>query len=128
MGLVTLRRLAVCALLSTHIGGCSFWQRYAARSSNDAATGQSAKRAIAHSRVHAEHVAAVGRVGVRVCRTLEVGVGVRDVVRGTVTAVEGEHITVRVDDAGKLDHTIGGQRIVKCALVSEAMKSWVPCL
>ena len=78
--------------------------------------------------MHAEHVAAVGRVGVKVCRMLELGVGVPDTLRGTVTAVDGERITVRIDDPGKLDHTIGGQRIVKGVLVSEAMKLWVPCL
>jgi hypothetical protein len=111
-----------------HIAGCSLWDRYTGRSGNDAATAQATKKAIARSRLHAEHAAAVGRVGVKVCRTLEVGVGVPDTLRGTVTAVEGERITVRIDDPGKLDHTIGGQRIVKGALVSEAMKAWVPCL
>lgn len=128
MGLVALSRLVVCALLATYLGGCSVWERYIGRSSTDAATTESTKKAMARSRMQAEHEAAVGRVGVRVCRTLEVGVGVRDVVRGTVTAVKGERITMRIDDPGKLDHTIGGQRIMKGVLVTDAMKLWVPCV
>lgn len=103
-------------------------ERYAGPWENDRFTGAPTKNMIARARAFAEHAAAVARVGVRVCRTLELGVGVPDTLRGTVTAVEGERITVRIDDPGKLDHTIGGQRVVKGALVSEDLKLWVPCL
>lgn len=83
---------------------------------------------IARGRAYAERAAAVGRVGARVCRELVVGVGVRDVVRGTVTGVDAERLVVRIDDAGRLDHTFDGSVLKKGAIVNDALNSWVPCL
>ena len=85
------------------------------------------RTAVARARADAELQAAVGRAGVRVCREMEVGIGVRDVVRGTVTRVEGERIAVRIDDPGTLQHTIGDRAVVKGAVVSDALRNWVPC-
>jgi hypothetical protein len=123
-----LSRIAVCVLLSTHLAGCGVWERYVSRSSNDAAADRAAKKAVARGRVYAEQAAVVGRVGAKVCRTLELGIGVPDTVRGTVTEVDGERISVRIDDAGILDHTIEGRVVAKGAVVSDSMKFWLPCL
>jgi hypothetical protein len=102
-------------------------ERYAGPWENDRYMGAPTKNMIARGRAFAEQAAAVGRVGTRVCRTLEVGIGNRDTIRGTVTRVEHERITVRIDDAGKLDYTIDGQSIAKGALVTDLLTFWVPC-
>lgn len=101
--------------------------RYAGPWENDLYTGAATRNMITRGRAYAEHAAAVGRVGTRVCRVLEVGIGNRDTVRGTVSAVEGEHISVRIDDPGRFVHAIDGQPVVKGALVRDALEGWVPC-
>lgn len=103
-------------------------EKYAGPWENDRITGALTKGMIARSRTHAERAAAVGRVGAQVCRELEVGVATRDVVRGTVTALTGELISVRIADPGKLDHMIGDAAVRKDAIVSDALKFWTPCL
>jgi hypothetical protein len=95
---------------------------------SDRYTGAPSKGAIARGRAYAEHAAAVGRVGATVCRELQVGVATRDTVRGTVTAVTGERITVRIDDPGKTEHTIGERRAAKGTLVEDSLKAWTPCV
>ena len=49
-------------------------------------------------------------------------------IRGTVTAAEGDRISVRIDDPGTLGHAIGGVPLRKGALVSDAMHAWLPCV
>jgi hypothetical protein len=102
--------------------------RYAGPFENDRITGAPTKGMVARSRTDAERVVSLGRVGTRVCRELEVGVGNRDIVRGTVTSVEGERIKVRIVDQGKYDHAIDGVQVRKDAVVTDFLKSWAPCI
>lgn len=103
-------------------------ERYAGPWENDRSTGTPTKGMFARARSEVELAAAVGRVGAKVCREMEVGIGNRDIVRGTVTAVAGESISVRIDDPGKLDHLIGGTPITKGTVVSDPLKFWLPCI
>lgn len=102
-------------------------ERYAGAWDNDRLTGKPTKGMFARARSEMELAAAVGRVGAKVCRQLEVGVGNRDIVRGTVTAVAGEHIDVQIDDPGKFDHVLSGRPITKGAVLTGPLNVWVPC-
>ena len=102
-------------------------ERYAGPWDNDRLTGKPTKDMFARARSEMELAAAVGRVGAKVCRQLEVGVGNRDIVRGTVTAVAGEHIDVQIDYPGKFDHVVAGRPIVKGTVLTEPLNLWVPC-
>jgi len=95
---------------------------------SDRYTGAPSKGAIARGRAYAEHAAAVARVGAKVCREIEIGMATRDTVRGTVTAVDGERITVRIDDPGKFESTLNDSVLTKRVIVSDALKFWLPCL
>ena len=101
--------------------------RYAGTWVNDRIAGAPTRGMIARGRMYAELAAVVGREGAKVCRELEVGVGTRDIVRGTVTAVDGESISVRIDDPGKFDHMIGDRAVRKGAIITELLKFWMPC-
>lgn len=103
-------------------------ERYAGPWENDRMTGKPTKGMFARARSEAEHAAAVGRVGVRVCRELEIGVGNRDIVRGTVTAVSGQIITVQIDYPGRFDHVVGGRAVTKGTVVTDPLNLWVPCI
>ena len=101
--------------------------RYSGPWENDVITGSATPGMIARSRAYAERVATVGKRGVRVCRELTVGLVTRDRVRGTVTAVEADRIAVRIDNAGRFEHTIGNTLIIKGATVWDSLPAWVPC-
>ena len=86
-----------------------------------------ARQALSRARTDAELKAAVARVGARVCRESQVGVAVREILRGTVVAAKGDSIDVRIDDPGSLEHTVGGRAATKGAVVTDTFRSWVPC-
>ena len=114
-----------------HGAGTYEWpngDRYTGPWQNDAITGPPTQAMIARARAHAERVAAVGKVGASVCREMDVGIAVVDRVRGTVVAVQGESITVRIDDAGNFQHVIANREIAKGESVSDASSLWVPCV
>jgi hypothetical protein len=95
---------------------------------DDRYTGAPSKGMVARGRAYAERAAAVGIVGAKVCRELEVGIATREIVRGTVTAVTGDRISVRIDDPGVLDHTIGDVAVRRGAIVTDLLTSWLPCV
>ena len=109
----------VCVLSTTAMHGCS-WLAERERE-------RVRQQAIAHVRSDVEHRVAVTRIGERVCREMTVGVASREVIRGNVTAVEGERFSVRIDAPGVLDHTIGGVAVKKGVLVTDSYKNWLPC-
>ena len=101
--------------------------RYAGPWENDAITGRATPRMIARARAHAEHAAAVGKPGARVCREFTVGTVTRDRVRGTVTAVDADRIAVRIDDAGRFQHSLGNVLITNGITVYDLIPLWAPC-
>ncbi len=100
---------------------------YAGPWDDDIVIGKATPRMVARTWTYAEHVAAVGKPGVKVCREMLVGIATRDRVRGTVTAVENDRILVRVDDAGRFQHSLGNTVITKGITVRDALTSWFPC-
>ena len=101
--------------------------RYAGPWKNDMMIGKATPRMMARARAYAELMAAVGKVGAKVCREMMVGIAKRDSIRGVVTEVTGASIGVRVDDAGKFLHTLNGVDIVRGLVLWDAPTAWVPC-
>lgn len=101
--------------------------RYSGPWEYDGITGPATPGMIARARAHAERVAAIGRPGTRVCREFAVGLVTRDRVRGVVTAVEADRIAVRIEDAGRFEHSMDGAVIVKGAMVRDTISAWAPC-
>ena len=102
--------------------------RYAGIWANDTITGMPTPMMIARARAKAEALAALGKPGVKVCRALLVGIAVRDLIRGEVTAVEAERIEVRIDDPGRQPHVIDEQPLVQGMTIRSAAAEWTPCL
>ena len=102
--------------------------RYAGTWKNDVITGQPTSQMFDRARADGELAAAVGVPGMKVCREMTVGIGTRDWVRGTVTAVEADRIAVRIDDAGRFQHMIANVPIGKGGIVRDAPRFWTPCL
>jgi hypothetical protein len=102
--------------------------RYAGTWKNDVITGEPTPQMFVRARAYGELAAAVGTPGTRVCREMTVGIGTRDWVRGTVMMVEADKIAVRIDDAGRFQHTIANFQIGKGRIVRDAPQLWIPCL
>jgi hypothetical protein len=102
--------------------------RYAGPWANDLATGQPTPSMIAQARAKTENLAAVGNPGVKVCRTLLVGIAVRDLIRGEVMAVDVDRVVVRIDDPGRHPHLFEGRQLVKGMTVESVAMEWTPCL
>ena len=102
--------------------------RYAGPWANDAIIGPPTPMMIARARAKTEALAAVGKPGVKVCRALLVGIAVRDWIRGEVTAVDADRISVRIDDPGRQPHVVDNQPLVKGMTIRSAASEWTPCL
>ena len=114
-----------------HGSGVYEWpsgDRYSGTWKNDVITGKPTPQMFVRARAQGEMAAAVGVPGTKVCREMTVGVGTRDWVRGTVLTVEADKLVVRIDDAGKFQHTIAGFPIGKTGIVRDAPQFWTPCL
>ncbi len=72
--------------------------------------------------------AAVTGRGIRVCRTMAVGIAERDWVRGIVEGASGRQIEVRIVDAGRFPHVLNGVAVTAGALVRDTPSLWTPCL
>ena len=102
--------------------------RYAGLWANDAIAGMPTPMMIARARAKAETLAALAKPGAIVCRALLVGIAVRDNIRGEVTAVDADRITVRIDDPGRQPHAVDDQPLVKGMSIRSAAAEWTPCL
>ncbi len=102
--------------------------RYAGQWSNDAIAGMPTRAMIARARAKSENLAAVAKPGVKVCRALQVGIAVRDWIRGEVTAVDAERIAVRINDPGRQPHVFDGQQLASGMTLWFAAAEWTPCV
>ena len=69
-----------------------------------------------------------GKPGVKVCRAVPLGIAVREWIRGVVTAVDGDRVSVRIDDPGQQPLAIDNQQLVKGLIIWSAATDWTPCL
>lgn len=79
-------------------------------------------------RADAERRAAVGMPGVQVCRQASIGIGLTDLVRGTVLAAEGNTLRVRIDAPGRLAQRPDGTPLQRGEVVAEPLQAWRPCM
>ena len=102
-------------------------ERYAGTWRNDRIAGPLTPRMIARAQAQSERAASVARVNTTVCREMQVGIAIKELVRGTVVSIEAERISVRIEDAGRFDHVIGETRLAKGVIVSDVVSAWIPC-
>jgi hypothetical protein len=102
-------------------------ERYTGHWKNDAVVGVATPRMLARAHYEREHLAAVSKPGLQVCRQMRVGSVVRDWVRGTVTSVDDRRLTVRIDDPGQFEHRIGGVAANKGIELPDWALMWTPC-
>lgn len=95
---------------------------------NDVATGPPTPMMQARAKFEEEARLAVAKEGTKVCREMPVGIGDRDWVRGTVVAVAGDKVAVRIDDAGRQPHAVAGAEVRKGDVAWDAPHFWTPCL
>ena len=102
-------------------------ERYAGEWKDDRIAGPPTKGMVDRARVQAERTAAVARIGTRVCREMPVGTAIREMIHATVMAADSERVTVRVENPGRYEHVIGDRKIAKGDVITDLLRSWVPC-
>lgn len=85
-------------------------------------------QSIAQARAEMEARAAVAVVGTRVCRALPVGIGESDWIKGSVIAVHGSEVTVKIEAPGRFSLSLNGVMLGKGVDVRDAAVKWTPCL
>jgi hypothetical protein len=98
-----------------------------ASAQSDPAADRPPAKTIAQAPMKSESLAVEASSGAKVCRTLQVGIAVRDVVRGEVTAANVDRVSVRIDNAGRHPHMIGDRLLVKGMVIDSAAADWGPC-
>jgi hypothetical protein len=93
----------------------------------DGFAGSATQMMVERARFEREALAAVGKAGQKVCREMPVGIGGRDWVRGTVVAVSGELVAVRIEDPGTQPHVIANVEPRRGEVLWDAATGWTPC-
>lgn len=101
---------------------------YAGPWENDIATGPPTPMMLARRKFEEEAQKAVAKEGQKVCREMPIGIAERDWVRGTVVAIDAARVGVRIDDAGRHPHVIGGADARLGAVVWSSVLDWIPCI
>ncbi len=70
---------------------------------------------------------AVMQPGLQVCRRVPVGSTEHDWLRGTVVAIYGARVAVRIDDPGRFPHHLDGTSVSTGARLLSAPSAWTPC-
>ena len=85
--------------------------------------------AMMKARVLAETAAnvAVGRLGVKVCRAVPIGIGSSNWIRGEVIQAEASRIAVTIDDPGQQAHLMGKALLLKGTILWSPALDWIPC-
>ncbi|HUJ87516.1 MAG TPA: hypothetical protein VLX30_11760 [Burkholderiales bacterium] len=101
---------------------------YSGEWKDDVPVGAPTPMMLAQRRFRAESRKAVAKPGQKVCRAMPVGIALREWVRGTVVAVEGDNVGVRIEQPGSHGETISGVELRKGEVVWDAPYGWTPCL
>ena len=101
--------------------------RYTGPWKEDMIVGKASPKMIARARTYAERMAAIGRVGVTVCREIAVGIARSDRIRGNVVEFTGVTLGVRIEDAGKFAHSLNDVEIARGIVLYDTPTAWEPC-
>ena len=82
---------------------------------------------LARAKFEEEARAAVAKIGQKVCREVPVGIGGRDWVSGVVVALTDDKVGVRLEDAGRQPHVVGGVELRKDETTWDVPGAWTPC-
>jgi hypothetical protein len=93
----------------------------------DRPTGPPTAMMRARARWMTEARSALAKPGAQACRELEVGIGDRDWIRGVVVDNPPSQVAVRIVDAGRMPHLLGGQELKAGMVLLDAPTAWVPC-
>lgn len=85
-------------------------------------------RLIAGMRADAEAQNAVGRTGVKVCRTVKMGISEREWIAGVVVAVGRQSVEIAIDSPGPSPKMLAGVDLRKGAVLWDAVRDWKPCI
>lgn len=100
--------------------------RYAGGWENDAITDQPTAKMYVRSRAYVEHAAAVSIPGIKVCKSVTMGISTQYWLRGTVTEVKDQQIAVRIDAPGKSLMT-SPNPLNAGDVIRDALVYWTPC-
>jgi len=100
---------------------------YAGPWDKDAIAGPATPMMLARARFQQEAKAAVARIGQKVCREVPLGIGERDWVGGVVVAFTEDKVGVRLEDAGRHPHVVGGVALRRDEVTWDAFEAWTPC-
>lgn len=105
---------------------------YRGQWSNDRITGDATANMLHHarllSRTQLESMATVAVPGTVVCRPLSVGISEQDWIRGIVTTVNRDRVSVKITDPGQLPFTLNGTEITKGIIVQDNNSAWTLCI
>src|SRR3954468_21107818 len=93
----------------------------------DRLTGPPTPMMQAGSRLAAEAGHALAQNGQKACKELEVGIGDRDWIRGVVVDHPDSQRAVRIEDAGRMLHVLGGVEVEPGVVVVGNPTAWTPC-
>lgn len=85
------------------------------------------QRLIARARSDLEAQLNVGKVGVKVCRMIPIGISEKQLIKGSVVAVRLLAVSVRVEDPGPARLYLNGSYLTKGSVIWDVASSWIPC-
>ena len=100
---------------------------YAGPWADDEPVGSPTARMLARARMAKEAEVALTRPGIRVCRQLTAGISEREWVRGVVTGETAGQLEIRIEDAGRLSHTLNGVDLRIGVVIRDSTSGWTPC-
>lgn len=86
------------------------------------------ERLIAQTRAETEAEIAMGRVGVKVCRLVKLGISEQEWIKGRVAAFRKPAISIEIDMPGRFPRTLNGVTVTKGAILWDIVLNWSPCL
>jgi hypothetical protein len=114
-----------------HGSGVYEWpsgDRYTGPWEYDAISGQPTAKMYARSGAYMEHAAAVAIPGIKVCKSVTYGIATQHWLSGTVTAVAGQQIAVRIDALGHSRPLTSNPPLNTGDVIWDALLHWTPCL
>lgn len=102
-------------------------ERYDGTWENDAMTGSPTGMAIQRGRHQAALREAVMKKGATVCRQLDIGIGSKERIRGTVTRVDMERMVIEVKSDRALPIPFAGVPVTAGGSFRDTAQAWEPC-
>ena len=93
---------------------------------NDTIVGPPRPAMLARARMEKEAEVAM-RPGVKVCRQVTMGIGERELIRGSVVVAQAGSLKVGIEEPGAFGTVLNGAPLANGAVVSDSITAWTPC-